>query len=639
MNCTHLKKYLQPYIDSTLGSRLSEQVAQHLNSCPNCAHEESSLRTLLSALQQTTAPHLSESDSKLLHDRVIASLPQTQRPSFRLFTSPAAQNRVVFFRPVAVAALLLIALFSASLLVPNLPHSQAMLSLFKNEQYPRVIVVQGAAFETEGASNVNSVAKNAPLLPGRGISTDSISTVAIAVDTKTMLNLSNSTKLSVKNYSRSRAVFLLGTGAVNAQVSKRTHEQLFRIETPNAFCEVIGTRFDVSAQKDPLTQTPVTTLVVHEGTVKFGTSKRDIFVKAGTAVAIIGDSLSSLVPENDPFINHLKTNPGKGRFSVVTEPLGAQVYIDNILYGITPMDAAISCGQHDIRLALPHYETKTAVIKIGIYDPVVLAATLSQVVTPSTSPKGSSLRNRDAASDAQPLVEAVSFMNSGRYTEAISRLFTLVNSNAISDSLKAVAYQKLSICYKNSGNLQSALQMLTTIINGNFPPTNKSTALFERGTLYRSSLHNSALAINDYSEYCSRYPNGIWIEESMLSLAELQQLSGLYAKAASTYLSFCNNHRSNPGYDKALFTLGTIYSSNLADAAKASKIYSRLLKENPASEFAEDALFWNADCLLKLGNVNTALGAYRMYLSRYPKGKWVSEATVRLHRVETAEAH
>lgn len=641
MNCNQTKQHIQPYVDETLNQDLITKVIAHLNVCPACTREVTSLRELLASLKESSCPKVSDTQWRAMHDAVMAALINTKQTKLQLHTPTASvlHHRFAFSRIQSIAALLVISLVSSLLFFSIGSGSHTIASLFRKAQYPTIVSLTGTVLTSENSSNQNPVSNDFSILPGKGISTDSTSSVEIRVDAKSVLSLGRSSQCNVKDFVKNRAVFALSRGGLNAQVSKRTRDQLFRIETPNAFCEVIGTKFDINAQKDPFSHTPVTTLVVHEGTVKFGTKRHAVFVKAGRALAIFGDSLSAEFSANDPLIEHLNSSPGKGRITATTEPSGAQVYINSVLYGTTPLEVVVPCGEYAIQFTKPDHTPWGSTISVNTYTPISCSATLISKNRPVATVAKSALPVSDSPFEHPALTAALALMNSGRYAEAINSLLILTNNTSIAASLRAIAYQKLSTCYQNSGNSAKALQMLTNVINGNFPTTNKATALFERGTLYRTSQHNPALAIDDFEMYCTHYPKGIWVEESMLSLAQLLQVSGSYAKAAETYQKFCVSYSTNPNYDKALYSLATIYSSSFVDLVKANAAYSQLLREKPTSEYAEDAAFWSADCLLKLGHVDKALSAYRTYLSRYPKGTWAKEAGVRLHKIETAEAH
>jgi TolA-binding protein len=81
--------------------------------------------------------------------------------------------------------------------------------------------------------------------------------------------------------------------------------------------------------------------------------------------------------------------------------------------------------------------------------------------------------------------------------------------------------------------------------------------------------------------------------------------------------------------ESVLYSLARIYSRDMQDCDKALSIYSQIESEFPNSNFAEDALFWKAECLFQLKRISQSVSAYKQYLTRYPDGKWVTEAQIR----------
>ena len=238
-------------------------------------------------------------------------------------------------------------------------------------------------------------------------------------------------------------------------------------------------------------------------------------------------------------------------------------------------------------------------------------------------------------------LSAIDNINTGKYNDALLQLQQLIKSNSISPVTRAAALNKASLCLKNTGNYTGAVSMLSKIItNSSYPVNERGFALFQRATIQKTLLHNLQAAISDFNQYVIDFPNGIWVEEALYSTAELYYLINDFKNAAPEFQKYCD-HYKDAGFqhEKALYTLGTIYSHHLSDFNRARSTFTRLLQEYPNSRYTEDVVFWNADCLLRQGHASRALMEFTNYIKRYPSGKWQLDAVNRLKKIETAEAH
>ena len=227
-------------------------------------------------------------------------------------------------------------------------------------------------------------------------------------------------------------------------------------------------------------------------------------------------------------------------------------------------------------------------------------------------------------------------MIAGNYREALVPLGKLFNNGT--PAIQAAALYKASTCHKYLCDYTTATALLQKIIAGNFPDDIRGNALFERASVYQNLLHDGSNALIDLRRYTREFRNGLWAEEASYSLAELLFQFQDYRQAAQEYQRYCNTFTKTNRTEKALYKLGIIYANNLSDPQNALKTFTRLILEFPQTQFSEDAVFWSADCLLRLGLTNRALNEFNTYVKRYPNGKWLTEAKTRLKRIETAEA-
>jgi hypothetical protein len=76
------------------------------------------------------------------------------------------------------------------------------------------------------------------------------------------------------------------------------------------------------------------------------------------------DDQNALIKKEDKKGEEEKLPVQKGSFEITSEPMGADVYLDDKLLGKTPLKQELSSGSHKLRLALPGHKMKTADIDI-----------------------------------------------------------------------------------------------------------------------------------------------------------------------------------------------------------------------------------------------------------------------------------
>jgi|GEM_PF-5272962 len=637
MNCRYVQSNLQAYIDSAVDPSLALDIGTHLDGCESCAREYRLYKNLICGLNELEIPKLSDECWRNIHDTVmeqVAALPQkrTVTPfAMRLWHS------VQTVQVRAVAALLVISLVTAgSIMFIGFRADRKLLSFF-GRQYPTVVAVEGMAFSGDDSDDATAVPVQGEMAlpPGRSIRTDDKSSLEIQVDKKSSIRLGRNSNVSVADLAAGKTVFTLKKGDLAARVSKRNAGELFIIQTPNAVCEVIGTRFDVTTQHDSYRKRFITTLVVHEGTVKFGSLNYKLPVKAGSAIAMFGDSLGVLTMSDDPLIRQLYREPGRGLYTINSTPDQALVLIDGIPVGFTPLCGSASFGSHTVTCLKKGFGKSSGTLTVDAGSNVALELSLGTY--DKDNGYGRSSLAASTTLDNPLLLDATEQMVVGNYAEALSILEPLCSDKSVQSDIRASALSKAARCNKYLQNYPAAINMLNRIVDGKYTMEQRGAALFERATMYRTSLHEAKCAISDYKRYLDEFKDGIWSEEASRSLAELLYLVKDYAGAASEYRKYCDVHCKGLECEQVLYRLGTIYANNLSDPARALDVFNRLLLENPQSEFADDAVFWSADCLMRQGHASRAMAEFEKYTRRYPNGKWFAEAKTRLRKIDNTK--
>ncbi len=642
MNCKYVQSHIQQYIDQAIDSPHAEAIGRHISQCNVCKHEYQSYTKLISLLKTTDYPRLKEEEWQNIHKKVmntISSLPQKKKivsiSFFSLFDASSIPLR-------ALAALFVIGLISlAVFVIPGRLHiGKSSVTIVKEESYPRVVALNGNVYtlqESNGQSlSKDTVKGDVVLQPGKLLETDLNASAHIKVDNNSVIKVGQHSRFIIKDCASNKMIVKLTNGDMAASIGKRSQDQLFRVETPNAFCEVIGTRFNIATQHDDFRDRYITTLRVEEGTVKFGCEKSQVFITEGSAIAVFGDSLGIPTSIDDPLINQLTKEPGRGIFTITSTPSEALVLIDGIPSGFTPLYGSAPFGVHTVILIKKGFIRSRNTIVINAHQKAEMNIVLKQGFQPSTD--SATVLASGSTLDNQLLIKATEQMIAGNYEEALEPLEKLINNENISPDIKAAAIYKAVTCNKYLNRYSVAVDLLKQLIEGNYSDDIRSNALFERASIYKNLLYDIPKASADFRNYTRNFKDGIWAEEALYSLAELLLQLQEYSEAAQIYKNYCDTYKKTDRTENSLYKLGIIYVNNLSEPQKALQTFNRLILEFPDTRFYEDAVFWSADCLLRLGLANRAIREFNAYIKRYPQGKWLTEVKRRLQKIETAEA-
>ena len=126
------------------------------------------------------------------------------------------------------------------------------------------------------------------------------------------------------------------------------------------------------------------------------------------------DARSNVIPYSVIDAGHLvglptpTPTPAYGSMAIISEPSGANVYLDNAIKGITPMTIdAVPNGRHTVLLRLDGYEDYTRDVAVMADVPQVNAALTARVTSTITapSPGGPATTSGAAAATTQPALQ------------------------------------------------------------------------------------------------------------------------------------------------------------------------------------------------------------------------------------------
>ena len=458
-----------------------------------------------------------------------------------------------------------------------------------------------------------------PIKSGKKVRTSENSALNFQVDKISSIDLMKNTSLEIVSCTEDVQVFKLEQGDLLAQVGKSSSGRVFRVETPNASCEIVGTRFSISVYQDTTFLQVISVLSVFEGRVKFTAANgKEVFVDSGQFVKAINDSCGSAIS----FDQKAKTVKTKSvyAFQIITHPASALVEIDGQYAGITPLKGSALQGEHQISITRNGYRSWSGKINLSKTTNKKFEIALeSEIISPS---------------DQAELTVVSALIESGHIDSALYQLREIYLKSSVSDNLRAAALKKTAMCYKLSGKTHEAIATLESIVKGPFSDNYKESALFQIASLRSSEFSDYVGAIKDLQKYIKDYPEGIWAEEAHFNLAELLYIQKNYRGSVSTYKRIISDYPNSSRISDALYSLAKIFSRDLDDCENALKLFGRVETDFPKCKFAEDAVFWKADCLLRQGRATQAIEEYGKYLSKYPEGKWVAEAGARIRKTD-----
>lgn len=490
--------------------------------------------------------------------------------------------------------------------------------------------------------------------------------LSIGLGAGTGVELGAETALGIEQADSKDIVLFLYRGAVTAEVRPREKGQQFVIVTPNATCRVIGTAFRVDVGLGDGSNDVHTALTVIRGEVAFSSeenSKETVAVHEGQRVVATGPKIGLPEPLDDHGIYRelmslrhslskyeLAEDLSHGLLHIGSVPEDAEIYVNGHHEGSTPSTIMLPSGETRISINYLNYEPFDTMITV---DPLVehqLSVSLNpegiaqshepqMLADPVVRSKSTNrTRNRPEVASApegeqteslvvsrKEYISAVEATQHGDYAKAIAQLELLLEQDDISHQDRVRILDQVVLCVKRMGDYRKLVESLETLYGlvGAESGRRKDLLLWEIITIKVDHLRSYHEAEMDLVEYLITQPEGIWRYEAYRRLAEVQYLLDKPRASARTYEKLIRDFGDEADLDAALYALSHVLRHDLKRYDDAVRWYSRLIKEYPRSVHLEDAVFWRAECLWKLGRIRQAREEYRKYAELFPRGRWV----------------
>ncbi|MBD3419958.1 MAG: tetratricopeptide repeat protein [Chitinivibrionales bacterium] len=224
------------------------------------------------------------------------------------------------------------------------------------------------------------------------------------------------------------------------------------------------------------------------------------------------------------------------------------------------------------------------------------------------------LFNRDFAEKKQALQAYISLLNdAGRFDAALD-IFAQLNRHYESSSQKTPSSFLFAWaeCARKAGKYPRAEQLYTQQLTLEKSAAKKAAIRFRIAECQAGSdklsqaLETLQMLANDDSA-------GVYKAKALLKAGDLHYARGIYPSAVMSYRKYLQIS-GEPGKDRLLFRIGSIYEHQNKRHNAAIREYEALLKDYPSSRYAHKAAFRIAKCYQELKNFQSALRQYEYVL-------------------------
>ncbi|MBD3347242.1 MAG: PEGA domain-containing protein [Chitinivibrionales bacterium] len=632
------------------------------------------IKKVSALLKSVTVPHKEDHEWTVMANEIFSALDNTPVHSGKTRLQLPLPDFLKIKPSVAFAVATALVLAALSFQI------SFMLFIPKPLPNARVVTVQGAVTSghprgraSESTLESGNDLLSLPVREGEILETGKDGSCIIALEENTGIALFENSRVEITHASAGKFSAFLEKGTILARVPPPRKGKRFTIVTPNAECHITGTIFKVQVEKDPVSLRTKTTLSVIEGTVQFRSSIRkkmvfditegefsvlegsDSFATSGQITenrSALKEALQVLAPL-DRAVSPLENSA----VALSSDPPGAAVFIDGEYTGKTPLYSEFPAGNHTLTFSYLNYypcdtiltvtADKSHSMTISLERAIVIDSVKAQ--TPEPVPQKKKKRGffslfrkepeqkpvppapKPASISKHPeFIKAMNDLQFGRYTTAIERLRSLALSDDISSESKVTVLEKMALCHKKNRQFDNALTIYNSMYEIVGSGVKKDNLLWEIITIKIDRLQDYAGAEMDLVEYLIAYPDGLWLFEAYVRLAEMQYLLDKPEAAARTYKKHVEYFSGKQDVHRSIYALAQIYRTELDNCSEALKWYTKLISEYPQSTYKENSVFWRAECFSRLGRSQEAKQEYQYYLSHFPQGRWKEAAAARM---------
>jgi len=229
----------------------------------------------------------------------------------------------------------------------------------------------------------------------------------------------------------------------------------------------------------------------------------------------------------------------------------------------------------------------------------------------------SSLSDKELAGPFTPSNEQIYsrgaiFFGLYQYESAIGEFNKIIEAgknSPLPSALHSKTLFKLGMCYFNLRDYQKSTELLISCYE-KFPSESYADdSLYFLGRAF-TSLGQEDNSISYYQKVLAKYSQGNYADDSLYRIGRIYFLRGDLESAAASYEKIVNNY---PGGDKisdAYWELGWIQFRS-GNYNNAKNTFQGMKVKFKGSSVGEEAMFWEARCLQKLGENDAAANIYK----------------------------
>jgi len=370
----------------------------------------------------------------------------------------------------------------------------------------------------------------------------------------------------------------LSAGAIVAAASQplRTRALGYAVDVQSAV-------FQLEAAADTVT------LHVADGEARVTGPNTDVVVRAGESWSSAkGKGAAAIAPADAATARALAAAASDEAVLRIAKPAGAQVTLDGVELGTTPLEVVVKRGVHEVAGAKGSLRTslKASVggdVAVELPEPkeLPLPDVSFEPDEPEAAPDPKPVKVEPPADPAKRYMLARSLAQKGRYADAVGIYEGLANGS--------------------SGWAEPAQ--------------------YEVARLTLRALKKPAAAVKELDAYRRRWPNGSLSHEVALSSIEVQLKLGAGPAALREMDDFLAKFPNSERTSEVRFLRATVRRDR-GDCAGAAADYLALLGD-PAH--GDDALYFAAVCEQQLGEEGAARRHLGEYLQKFPAGLHIAE--------------
>ena len=218
-----------------------------------------------------------------------------------------------------------------------------------------------------------------------------------------------------------------------------------------------------------------------------------------------------------------------------------------------------------------------------------------------------------------------------RYKDAIDSYQKVLDEFQSPNSV--YPYYRQSLCYGLTGNKKKKAEVLSAVMNASPAAEMYPEAMYELGSTYMDLRDNDS-ALNTFHHLRAHTSDSTWAARSLVGLGMASRNKGDYDKSLEYYKKVVSMMPGSEYADESLSAIESIYQTRGEPEKYLEYVEQNRLDASKSDADRARMYFNTAEQVFLAGNYSQALNLLNRYVSEYPAGENIEEATYYL-----AETH